>query len=141
MLKKILFTGAFLLSVVVSAQTSVSDADLEKFATAYTSVQQESQKVQQEMMSVIEDAGLETERFNQMYEATMSDKEVEASAEEEKKFEKAMTKIETLQASVQSEMEKEIEKSGLDMTEYQGIMQELQTDPEMQEKLQKMMTE
>lgn len=140
MLKKILFTGAFLLSVVVSAQTSVSDADLEKFATAYTTVQQESQKVQQEMMSVIEDAGLETERFNQMYEASMSDKEVETSGEEEKKFEKAMTKIETLQASVQSEMEKKIEKSGLDMAEYEGIMQKLQTDPEMQKKLQKMMT-
>lgn len=143
MLKKILFTGAFLMSVFAFAQTSsVSDADLDKFVDAYTAVQQESQKVQQEMMGVIQEAGLEPQRFNEMYEASMTEgKEVEASAEEQKKFDKAMADIKMKQASVQEDMEKKIKEAGLDMMTYQGIMQKLQTSPELQQKLQQKMTE
>ncbi|MGO3690283.1 hypothetical protein CAP47_10895 [Psychroflexus sp. S27] len=143
MLKKILFTGAFLMSVFAFAQTSsVSDADLDKFVDAYTAVQQESQKVQQEMMSVIQEAGLEPQRFNEMYEASMTEgKEMEATADEQKKFDKAMADIEKKQASVQEDMEKKIKEAGLDMVTYQGIMQKLQTSPELQQKLQQKMTE
>ncbi|SDZ94099.1 DUF4168 domain-containing protein [Psychroflexus halocasei] len=143
MLKKILFTGAFLMSVFAFAQTSsVSDADLDKFVDAYTAVQQESQKVQQEMMSVIQEAGLEPQRFNEMYEASMTEgKEVEATADEQKKFDKAMADIKMKQASVQEDMEKKIKEAGLDMMTYQGIMQKLQTSPELQQKLQQKMTE
>lgn len=142
MLKKILFTGAFLMSVFAFAQTSsVSDADLDKFADAYTAVQQESQKVQQEMMGVIQEAGLEPQRFNEMYEASMTEgKEVDTDADEQKKFDKAMTDIKKKQASVQENMEKKIKEAGLDMVTYQGIMQKLQTSPELQQKLQQKMT-
>lgn len=143
MLKKILFTGAFLMSVFAFAQTSsVSDADLDKFANAYTSIQMESQKVQQEMMGVIQEAGLQPQRFNEIYEASMTEgKESNATAEEQKKFDDAMTKIKKKQASVQETMEKKVEEAGLDMVKYQGIMQKLQTSPELQQKLQEKMTQ
>ena len=52
-----------------------------------------------------------------------------------------MADIKKKQASVQEGMEKKIKEAGLDMVTYQGIMQKLQTSPELQQKLQQKMTE
>ncbi len=142
MLRTIFFTLAIFVSTFSFAQTEqkVSDEQLKQFANAYQIVQQESMKVQQEMMGVIQEAGLQPQRFNEMYQAKNNpNKTVEATDEEKKMFEKAMGKIESMQASIQAKMEEKVKSSGMDMKTYESIMNKMRTSPELQKRIQTLM--
>lgn len=142
MLKSFFFTCAVLLSSFSFAQTEleISDEKLQKFAKAFQVVQQETMKVQQQMMGLIQDAGLEPQRFNEMYQAANNpDKEVEATPEEQAKFDKAVAQIEKMQTNIQTEMEAKIKASGMEVNAYEFVMKKMQTDPELQKRLQAIM--
>lgn len=49
----------------------VSDKDLEMFVEIYKIIQKENEKLQQEMMGVVEEGGMTVERFNEVYQAQM----------------------------------------------------------------------
>lgn len=143
-MKKVISTvGMFLFTVfAVTAQTEgeVTDAQLQKFAQAYQSVQQTNQEIQQKMVAAIEKEGLTPERFNELYEAKMDpEKEVEATEKETEKQDAAMVAIQGIQESSQAKMEEKIKEKGLTMEQFQGIGAILQQDPELQQKLQEIM--
>lgn len=132
----------FLTLFSATAQTSenVSDADLEKFAQAYQSVQQSNQQIQQKMVAAIEDEGISADRFNAIYEAKMNpEKEVDATDDEMEKQEAAMAKVEAMQQSFQKEMEDKIKEKGLTMQQFQDLGAKIQNSPELQQKMQAIM--
>ncbi|MFO8022269.1 MAG: DUF4168 domain-containing protein, partial [Perlabentimonas sp.] len=59
--------------------------------------------------------------------------------EENKKVEKITQNIEQVQAKAQEEMQAKIEDSGLSLERYQAIMTQVQSDPELQNKIQQSM--
>lgn len=143
-MKKVISTfGLFLFTLfAATAQTEgeVTDAQLQKFAEAYQSVQMSNQAIQQEMIVAIEKEGLTPERFNEIYEAEMDPKkEVEATEEEMEKQGAAMVVIQEIQKASQEEMENKIKEKGLTMEQFQQIGAKIQQNPELQQKMQAMM--
>lgn len=143
-MKKVISTvGIFLFTFfAVTAQTEekVTDAEMQKFAQAYKSVQQANQVIQQKMIVAIEDEGLTPQRFNEIYEAKMDpEKEVDATEEELAKQDAAMVVVKEIQVASQEEMENKIKEQGLTMQRFQEIGAKIQQSPELQQKMQAMM--
>ncbi|QLE01172.1 DUF4168 domain-containing protein [Galbibacter sp. BG1] len=120
--------------------TNVSDADLQKFAEAYMSIQQENQKAQQQMAAKIQEEGLELERFNEIHKASMDpNTEVEATDEELAMHKAAVSELEKMQPALEAKMKGIIEESGLTMERYQTVAMSVQADQGLQQKLQGIM--
>ena len=110
-----LFLMLIFCSTAVFAQGQpdpVSDAELEKFVGVFAEVQVLNQKGQEKMVTVIEEEGLDVQRFNEMQQAQMSNnQEVEASAEEKESYEKVTKELGEIQGELQQEMMTKIEGS------------------------------
>ncbi|MCX2679065.1 DUF4168 domain-containing protein [Galbibacter sp. EGI 63066] len=118
-------------------QVEVTDAELGKIAAAFQGIQKINMEAQQKVMKTVEDSGFEANRFNEMYEASVSpEKNVEATDEEKEKFGKVMSQIQEMQAGFQGQMEEVIGKEGISMERYEKIAMALQTDTALQQRLQ-----
>ncbi len=140
----LLFLTVFFCGTATFAQTGdeVSDKEVKQFASAVKEVQVINQESQQSMIKAVEDAELDIERFNQIYGAMQDpNTEVEASDEEMEKFNKANTDIVDIQTEAQQKMEKEILDQDLTIERYQEINMQLQNDPELMQKVQKLLQE
>ncbi|GGZ51042.1 DUF4168 domain-containing protein [Mesonia mobilis] len=130
-------------TISMSAQTEakkVTDQDLNKFADAYQAVQMENQKAQQEMVAMIEESGLDVEKFQKIQKAQMDpNTEVEATEKELTAHKQVMAEIQAMQPKLQSEMEALIKKKGLTMQRYQEVAAAIQTNQELQQQLQAIM--
>lgn len=121
------------------SQEKVSDQELTNFANAFTDIQMVNQNAQTEMVKVIEDTGMQIETFNVLYQANQSPTPVEpegVSKEDTEKFETIVAKIEQMQPKFQKQMEDAISENDLSVERYQQMMAMLQTDEELQQKLQ-----
>jgi len=119
------------------SQDKVSDTELTNFANAYTEIQQVNEKAQEEMTAVIEESGMEITTFNMMYQASQTQVIPEGVTQEDaQKFEEVVTEIEKMQPKFQKEMENVIVENDLTIERYQQVVVQLQTDPELQQKLQ-----
>lgn len=136
------FTLVLAMLFVVTAafsQDKVSDKELTNFANAFTDIQMVNQNAQTEMVKVIEDSGMQIETFNVLYQAAQSQTPAVpegVSKEDTEKFEVVATKIEQLQPKFQKQMEEAIIENELSVERYQQMMAMLQTDEELQQKLQ-----
>lgn len=143
MLKKmsVLFVSLSLASTSLWAQADkkVSDDELKQFVTVAQKAQAMNQESQQEMVKAVEEKGLDVQRFNEIRQAEQDpNKDVDANAEELKKYASANASIEKIYIGVQEKIEANIEKEGLSMTRYQEIATTVQSSPELQEKIQKL---
>jgi hypothetical protein len=119
-------------------EVEVSDAELEKFATAFQQVRVITMEAQQEMAGVVTNEGMEIQRFNEIHEATLNpEAEVTATEEEKKKHQKIISNLETIQAGVQVKLEKAVQEQGITPARYEQIAMVLQNDPELQERIKK----
>lgn len=149
----LLFAFALLGSASVFAQTQqlpqqqqqavevdVSDEELSKFADAYQKIRMVNQQAQQKMAKKVEDSGFDIQRFNEIHQASLDpNSEVDATEEEMKKHKEVVTEIEGMQGEFQKEMESAISEEGLDVARYEKIAMALQTDTELQQRLQQLM--
>ncbi|MDT0688403.1 DUF4168 domain-containing protein [Salegentibacter sp. F188] len=121
-------------------EVDVDDAELAKFAEAYQGLRMVNQEAQQKMVSVVEDEGFEIQRFNEMYQASMNpNEELDVTGNEKEKYEATVQKIEGMQGEFQEKMEEVITDQGFTMERYEKLAMALQTDPEMQQRLQQML--
>ncbi|HSP11132.1 MAG TPA: DUF4168 domain-containing protein, partial [Salegentibacter sp.] len=99
-----------------------------------------NQQAQQEMIKTVEDSGFDVQRFNEIHQASLDpNQEVEVSSEEKAKHKEVVTEIEGMQGKFQKDMEEVIEKEGLSIERYEQLAMALQTDTELQQRLQKLM--
>ena len=139
--KSVFLFVALLGTIGLSAQgTSVSDAELTKFATAYRKLQIQQQVTQQTMMKAIEEEGIEVKRFSEIQQASMDpNKEVEATKEEMELHKKALSKIEKMQPELEKKINEEITSTGMTMEQFEALAKEIQQDRSLQERLQAIM--
>ncbi|MEX0812454.1 MAG: DUF4168 domain-containing protein [Chitinophagales bacterium] len=118
----------------------VSDAELEKFVNALNKVNQVQEQYQGEMVQQVEKSGLDVERFNEIANAQQNpNQEVEASEKELANFQTAVEKISSTQQEMQSELQNAVVDAGMQPTRYQQIMNQVNQDPALQQKVQSMM--
>jgi len=134
-----LVLAVFFVATAAFSQDKVSDKELTDFANAFTDIQMVNQNAQTEMVKVIEDSGMQIETFNALYQAAQSPTPVEpegVTKEDTENFEAVVTKIEQMQPKFQKQMEEAISKNNLSVERYQQMMAMVQTDEELQQKLQ-----
>lgn len=140
----VLLLAVFFCGSASYAQTDdkVSDKEVKKFASAVKEVQVINQESQESMMKAVEDSELDIQRFNEIYGAMQDpNTELEASDEEMEKFNKANTEIANIQTEAQQKMEKKILDQDLTVERYQEINMKVQNDPELMQKIQKLLQE
>ncbi|MCA1758805.1 MAG: DUF4168 domain-containing protein, partial [Bacteroidales bacterium] len=120
--------------------TEVSDAELVQFASVFIKIQSIDQQVQQKMLAAVQNEGIEVQEFNEILNAEQNaNQEVDATEEELEKFAAAHKAVEQIQNQAQQDMQKVITDNKLTVPRYQEIMMAVQSDPELQQKLQKLM--
>lgn len=124
---------------VQETQANVSDAELEKFGQAVKALQSAEQETQKKMIAVVEEQELNIEKFNEIHQAKMQKQEVNASKEDLKKHEKAVAKLDEMQPEIMKIMENIVTQNGLTMERFQQIASAMQTNQELQQRLQQLM--
>lgn len=120
-------------------QIKVSDAELEKFAQAIRTLQSAEQESQKKMIAIVEEQDLDIEKFNEIHQAKMQNLEVKASEADQQKHQKAVAKLEAMQPEIMKMMESIITTEGLTMERFQQIAAAMQSNPELQQRLQQLM--
>ena len=120
----------------------VSDAEVKQFASAFGEIQQINAKTQQKMVSTVENEGVEVERFNEIAQS-QQDPSVDADASEEEMeiFNTVIQELQVVQNAAQQEMQQAVIDKGLTVERYQELMSQVQTDTNLQQRLQELMEE
>ncbi len=140
-MKKLTSLLAFLVfgGAMTFAQTAqeVSDQEVKQFASAFQEIQLISQQAQQEMTQVVEEKGLNVERYTEIQKAEQDpNQEVKATAAELKNYETANVELEKIQVQAQQKMQEKIAAENLTIERYQEIVAQIQTNPDLQQKIQ-----
>ncbi len=138
------FTGVAVAFAQMPQQTvqpadpaSVTDTEMEQFAGVFVELQTMNQQIQQEMMTAVQEEGIEVQRFNEIMNAQQDpNKEVDATQEELELFAAAGQAIQKIQRSAQQDMQKVITDSEISLNRYQSIMAAMQNDAGLQQRLQ-----
>lgn len=142
-IKSLLFFAALMASTFAFAQ-DVSDTQLAQFADAYLKMQAEGQAGEQKMIAVIEEEGLNVERFTQIQQAGMNpnqEQALEITPDELKKHTSALAKLEQMQPELERNIIKEIESTGMSLDQYETLASAIQQDADLQQKLQTILLE
>lgn len=120
--------------------TEIADADLQKFADAYTEIQLENKNAQEQMVAIVEEEGLDVQRFGEIQQASMDpNSTLEVSDEEKAKHESANKKLKKVQDGFKQKVEGIIVSNGLTMDRFDQIFAAIQNDKELQQKVQGML--
>lgn len=139
--KKILFAFLFITGSVV-AQEKVSDVELGNFANAVMSIQTINMEAQSTMMEVVSQSGFELDRFNEIYQAAMTEDAQTLSSlteEETKKFEGILERFDAMQAVFQKQMEAAVAKEEITLERFDAIAEMMENDFALQTRLQALM--
>lgn len=113
----------------------LSEEEAETFADAIIAAQKVQAGAQQELVSIIEDEGLDIETFQQIAQASQQGQEPADSVVEDgdmEKFDSANESIKEAQEGIQSDVADAVEETGMEMERFQEINRAVQQDPELQ---------
>ncbi|MDG5768124.1 DUF4168 domain-containing protein [Balneolales bacterium ANBcel1] len=122
----------------------VSDEDLQTFVDASILAQQIQTEAQMEMIAIVEEEGLDVQTYNEILQGMQrgeDPEELEISSDNVEKFEKASELIGEIEQQMEVELIAAIEDEGLSLDRYQEIFAAVQTNPELQQKMQQMIQE
>lgn len=126
----------------VPAPEDISDEELLAFLQTSDAIQPIQVEAQEEMQKIIEDEGMEFQRFQQimmsMQNPQMAD-QVEVSADEEETIQAMQPKLMEVEAEATEEITSEISNQGLEVERYQAIFMSLQQNPDLMERLEELM--
>ncbi len=117
----------------------VSDVELNRFANALHKLQGIQDSTQQEMIAAVENTGLEVETYNQVMKELQnaeSMEDVNASEEKVQQVQQAYQEVQEIQISQEQEIAEAIQEEGLKSDRFQKILQAVQQDPELMQRLQ-----
>lgn len=119
----------------------VSDEELQTFVDASIQAQQIQTEAQMEMIAIVEEEGLEVDTYNEILQGMQrgeSPEELEVSASAIEKFEVVSEIIGEIEQEMEGELISAIENEGMDLQRYQEIFGAIQTNPDLQQKMQQM---
>lgn len=140
-MKKLFLSICLLAGVTMFAQDKVSDAELDAFTEIYKVMLTENQQAQNSIFAMIEEEGLEINRFAEI-EAAVNQNSTEGEKPSEKELaihKKIHDNIAKIQSDFEVTIEKEIEKQGMTKEQYERVANAISTDQELQQKLQQKM--
>lgn len=125
----------------VQPNADVSDKEVKQFVAAIQQVQQVEMATQQEMVGEVNKEEMEVNRFNEIVQAQQDPTaEVAPPTEEEmEKVERIVKTFEEIQFEAQQKMQQKIENEGLSIERYQQLMNLVQSDNELMQKVQESM--
>lgn len=117
--------------------SSYSDEELRQFVNAVAKVMTIQEEGQLLMIMTIQENELTLDRFNEMImEAQVNGPEnITATEEEMTAFHKSLSEVQTLQTQLQELMVEAITEEGLQIEQYQNIMQAYEENPDIKEKI------
>ena len=122
-----------------SQAPNLSDEELKQFAEIAQEMQIVSQSFQQEMMTAIENEGMQVDRFTQIQQAQQNpNQESDATAEEMQTFDAANQKLQEIQMTAQKEMTQKLEDAGLSQEWYQQTAMAIQSNQELMMRFQQL---
>lgn len=122
----------------------VSDEELQEWVDVFIEIQDLQQQLQMQLPQVLEDAGIEIEKFQeiaQSKEMGASRDEIDASSGEWDSYDEAMEEIEELEAEFEEDMQEKVEEEGMEWERFEEIEMAINQDPELMEKAQDMIME
>lgn len=119
----------------------LSDSDIEQFVDVYLQQQEIQQVYEPKMIEAIENEGLSLERFQQIIQAQQMGAESDATEAESEQFQSSMAQIQVIEMDMMSEVEEMLEEEGMDMERYEQIFVAINSDPEIQQKVQEKLME
>ena len=140
-MKKLFLSLCLLAGVTMFAQDKVSDAELDSFTEIYKVMLTENEKAQNSIFAMIEEEGLEINRFAEI-EAAVNQNATEGEKPSEKELaihKKIHDNIAKIQVDFEGTIEKEIEKQGMTKEQYERVANAISADQELQQKLQQKM--
>ncbi len=129
-------------TVTAFTQTSnpVSDEELGQFVECYKSMLDINETAQGKMLEAVEEGDMTVERFNEIAESQENPQaNVTMDEAENAKYNAIIEDLMKVQMQTQSQMEKVIEDSDLSVDRYQEISLELQSNQELQMRIQMML--
>ncbi|MDX1670770.1 MAG: DUF4168 domain-containing protein [Balneolaceae bacterium] len=146
----ILFIGLFFVASAAYGQggqqqmqaldpDSVSQQELQSMVQITDSIQVISQKVQDDIRNLVQDEGMEFERFQKIMMSKQNPQmaqNVEATPEEEKLLQELQPKIMSMSQEVQMKSMQIVQNSDLSMQRFQQIFRTLQANPELAKRFQ-----
>lgn len=143
MFKSVKLKSVFLFMAMIGTfglfaqETEVSDVELTQFANAYQEMQIQNQEAQQVMVKIIEDEGMDVQRFSTIQQASMDpNQEVEATDAEMKMHDNAIAKMQKLQPEMEKKASEKIVATGLTMERFEALAAVIQKDQALQQRLQ-----
>ncbi|EIM73898.1 hypothetical protein A3SI_17057 [Nitritalea halalkaliphila LW7] len=126
-----------------AAPADISDEDIEAFVDLNKKIMPKQEAMQQKMVAKIEEEGMDIMRFQQIAQAQEQGKLSEVAKDEEEMatFNKVGQMVMKMQEELQGEVMKMIEDSELGQQKFQMIFMAYQQDPEVRDKVEKMMAE
>lgn len=120
----------------------ISDPEVKQFASAFGEIQQINEKTQEKMVSTVENEGIQVDRFNEIVQSQQDpNQDADASEKEMESFNTAIQELQVIQNAAQQEMQQAVLNEGLTVERYQELMSQVQTDVNLQQRLQELMEE
>jgi hypothetical protein len=122
-------------------QANVSQDELQKFASAVKKLQPLQKEALSQISQAIQQQKLSEQRFGEIYQARQNPQAQPAkkiTPQESKQFEQANAKITQIQQSTQSQMEQTVKSEGLDTKRFNEIFLTIRQNPDLLQKVQKM---
>jgi hypothetical protein len=122
-------------------EKEITDNEISKFVTSVQHIQHIEMEMQQQMVGELVKENMEVDRFNEIIQSQQDPESGAKPATEEEiiVIQKINQNFERIQMETQNKMIGKIEETGLTVERYQEIMAALQTDPELQSKVQESM--
>ncbi len=120
----------------------VTETELEQFALVFRDIQNIDQQVQEDMLEVVLEEGIDIDRFNE-YLISLEDSVVEFHASEDEivQLNKVVEKIELVQNEALNDIDSLIIENNLTVERYQEIASAIQASPALLEELKKKFAE
>jgi len=125
-------------------QIEVSDEELELFIDASMNAQTVQMESQQEMISIVDEEGIEVSTYNEIMQAQQMGQslgDIGVSASDIEKFERAQEQIQEVEVRMERNLAEAVEEEGMEMERFQEINMAIQQDPELQQRAQQMIQE
>ncbi len=122
----------------------VTDQELRVFIDASLKAQQIQTEAQMEMISIVEDEGLDVATYNRILEGMrmeQSAEEMDVTDSQLEKFSAASDQIEEIEEKMEERLITAIEDEGMKLERYQMVFTAIQMNPELQQKMQQMVQE
>lgn len=122
----------------------VTDQELRVSVDASLKAQQIQTEAQMEMISIVEDEGLDVATYNRILEGMrmeQSAEEMDVTDSQLEKFSAASDQIGEIEEKMEERLIAAIEDEGMKLERYQMVFTAIQMNPELQQKMQQMVQE